>query len=45
MKKIYWVICDKYIKFEKPKISYISEKTLVLSVTCSKCRVYQFIFS
>ena len=32
MKKIYCVICDKCRKFEKPKISYISEKTLVLSL-------------
>ena len=23
MKKIYCVICDKYKKFEKPKISYL----------------------
>ena len=38
MKKIYFVICSKYRKFEKPKISYILEKTLVLSITCSKCK-------
>ena len=37
MKKIYCVICGKYRKFEKPKISYIFEKTLVLSIICSKC--------
>ena len=29
MKEIYCVICSEYRKFEKPKISYISEKTLV----------------
>ena len=38
MKKIYYVNCGNYTKFEKPKISYILEKTLVLSVICSKCR-------
>ena len=38
MKKIYCVNCANYTKFEKPKISYILEKTLVLSVICSKCR-------
>ena len=38
MKKLYCVICGKYRIFEKPKISYIFEKTLALSVTCSKCK-------
>ena len=38
MKKMYCVNCGNYTKFEKPKISYILEKTLVLSVICSKCR-------
>ena len=38
MKKLYCVICGKYRKFEKPKISYILEKTLVLFVICSKCK-------
>ena len=37
MKKICCVICGKYRKFEKPKILYILEKTLVLSIICSKC--------
>ena len=37
MKKLYCVICGKYRKFEKPKISDILEKT-VLSITCSKCK-------
>ena len=37
MKKIQCVICGKYRKFEKPKISYLLEKTLVLSIICSKC--------
>ena len=36
MKKLYCVICSKYRKFEKPKISYLLEKTLVLSIICSK---------
>ena len=26
MKKLYCVICGKYRKFEKPKISYVFEK-------------------
>ena len=38
MKKLYCVICSKYRKFENPKISYILEKTLVLSITCSKSK-------
>ena len=38
MKKIYYVICDKYRKFERRKISYLLEKTLVLSVICIKCK-------
>ena len=38
MKKIYFVICGTYGKFEKPKISYLVEKTLVLSIICSKCK-------
>ena len=38
MKKLYCVICGKYRKFEKPKISYILEKTLVHSIICSNCK-------
>ena len=38
MKKIYCIICGKYRKFEKPKISYFLEKTLVLSIICSQCK-------
>ena len=38
MKKWYCIICGKYRKFEKPKISYLLEKTLVLSIICSKCK-------
>ena len=40
MKKLYCVICRKYRKFEKPKISYLSEKTLVLSINFFKVSVY-----
>ena len=38
MKNIYWVICRKYRKFEKPKISYLLQKTLILSIICNKCK-------
>ena len=38
MKKLYCVICGKYKKFEKPKISYLLERTLVLTIICSKCK-------
>ena len=31
MKKFYCVISCKYRKFEKPKITYLIEKTLVVS--------------
>ena len=32
------VICGKYRKSEKPKIPYLLEKTLDLSIVCSKCK-------
>ena len=32
------VISDRYVKFEKSKISYLLEKTLVLSTICNKCK-------
>ena len=38
MKKLYCIICGKYRKFEKSKISYLLEKILVLSIICSKCK-------
>ena len=38
MKKLHCVVCDRYKTFEKPKISYILEKTLVISIICSKCK-------
>ena len=31
MKKLYCVICGKYRKFEKPKISHLLEKIFVIS--------------
>ena len=34
--KLYCFICSKYRKLEKPKISCILEKTLVLSIISSK---------
>ena len=36
MKKLYCVICGKYRKFKNPKISYIFEKALVLTIIYSK---------
>ena len=36
MKKIYCVICCKYRRFKNPKILYIFEKILALSIICSK---------
>ena len=36
MKKLCCVICGKFRKFENPKISYLLEKTLVLSIIYSK---------
>ena len=38
MKKIYCFICGKNRKLEKPKISDILEKILILSIICSKCK-------
>ena len=38
MKKLYCTIRGKYRKFEKPKVSYLSEKASVLSFICSKCK-------
>ena len=36
MKKLYCVICAKYRNFEKLKISYLLEQTLVLSIIWCK---------
>ena len=38
MKKLYCITCCEYKKFEKPRISYILVKKLVLSIICSKCK-------
>ena len=38
MKALYCIICGKYRKFKNLKISYIFERTLALSVICSKYR-------
>ena len=38
MEKLFCVIFGKYRKFEKPKISYLLEKTSVLSIIYSKCK-------
>ena len=37
MRTLYYGICGKYRKLEKPKISYLFGKALVLSIICSKC--------
>ena len=37
MKILYCLICGRYRKFQQPKISYIFEKTLVLSIFWNKC--------
>ena len=37
MKILFCVICSKYRRFEKHKISYLFVKTLLLSIVCSKC--------
>ena len=38
MKKLYCVNCSKYRNFQKPKISYLLEKTQLFSIICSKCK-------
>ena len=38
MKKLYCVNCSNYRKSQKPKISYLLEKTLVLCIICIKCK-------
>ena len=43
-KKLYCVICGKYRKSEKPKASYLLEKTLVLSIICSKSKKNKLIY-
>ena len=36
MKKIYYVICGNYIKFQNLKISHIHQKALAFCIICSK---------
>ena len=38
MKKLYCVLYGKYRKFEKPKTSYLVEKTFVLCIIYSECK-------
>ena len=38
MKHVHYVICGKYRTFEKPKISYFLQKTIVLSIISSKSK-------
>ena len=38
MTKLYCIIFFEYRKIEKPKISYILEKTFVVSCICSNCK-------
>ena len=38
MRKIYCTMCKMYKEFKNPKISYICDKTLLLSSICDKCR-------
>ena len=38
MKTLFCVICGMYRKFEKPKMPYLLEKTLDLSIICNKCK-------
>ena len=38
MKKLHCAICSNYRKSEKTIISYLLEKTLVLSIICRKCK-------
>ena len=35
MKELHCVICGKYRKFGKPKLSLLSEKRLALSIICT----------
>ena len=45
MKKIYCIICGKYRKSEKAKVSYFLQKTLVLSIICGKLKTeYEKLF-
>ena len=41
MKKLYWVICGKCRKLETAKVSYISEKALVLSIMNEDKKIFK----
>ena len=38
MEILHCIICGKYRKFEKPKISYLLKRVLLISAICSKCK-------
>ena len=38
MKILYCFICGKYKNTKNPKISYVFQKKLVLSIFCSTCK-------
>ena len=38
MRKLYCIICGKYRKVEKRKLSNFLGKTLVLSIICRQCK-------
>ena len=38
MTKLHCVICGSYRKFEKSKMSFLLEKTLVISIILNKCK-------
>ena len=38
MRKLYCIICGKYRKVEKRKLSCFLGKTLVLSIICRQCK-------
>ena len=43
--KTYCNVCNKYRKFKNPRISYVFQKTLDLSIVYSKCGLeYKKIF-
>ena len=37
MKKMDCTECNKFRKFEKPRLSYIFNETLVIYIICGKC--------
>ena len=43
MKKLYWVICGKHRKFEKPEISYLLVKTLFLFAVSARMKIKKYL--